>query len=419
MNAPRTQVLIIGPVWPEPRSSAAGLRSCSLIRTFREAGWEIHFASSAKEGEPSQALRDQGIAVHTVAPNDPGFDAWIAELRPDFVIFERFMIEEQFGWRVREHSPGSVRVLETCDLHFLRRARQAAFKSGASIDDIASCRIPLVTEDALREAASIYRSDLALVISEFELELLTAPNGPFRIPSDLIREFSFCYDPPPPARPDDAREGFAMIGNFRHEPNADAVLWLKNEIWPLIHRRLPRAQVRVYGAYPPREMMALTDERTGFLVCGPAKDQYDALAAARVNLAPLRFGAGLKGKISDGWWAGTPCVTTPIGAEGMTLGPDRRFGELVASEAQGIADAACRLYEDADMRDKARQTGYEILSSRFGHETNARRLLTQLEELRVGIQGRRERNFVGRMLGHHLHQSTKHLARMIELKNRI
>jgi glycosyltransferase involved in cell wall biosynthesis len=409
------KALLIGFVWPEPQSSAAGLRSLSLIRAFHEAGWEVHFATSNRKERADEGLKALGVRTWEISPNDPAFDAWIAELKPDFVVFERFMIEEQFGWRVRKHSPDSVRVLDTVDLHFLRRARQQALKENPRVEVTSLPDSVCVTDDALREVASIYRSDLSLLISEHELQLLSDPNGAFRVPSSLLREFSFCYDSPAPLPlSSEPGEHFVVIGNFRHEPNADGVRWLRKDIWPEIRARLPEAQVHVYGAYPSREMMELSDERNGFLVRGPAVDQYETLRRYRINLAPLRFGAGLKGKISDGWWCGKPCVTTSVGAEGMKSGA--LFGGRIADGPEAFAQAAFELYVNEPERTTAARVGRETVALRFDHARNARRLVHDLEAVRAGIQEQRASNFVGKMLTHHLHQSTKYFSRWIELK---
>lgn len=426
----RLKVLMIGYIWPEPQSSAAGLRSMSLIRAFREHGFEVIFASPAKDGPPAENLRALGIGTQAIQPNDSSFDTWIAGLQPEFVVFERFMMEEQFGWRVNVHSPGSVRVLDTVDLHFLRRARQAALAQENSraeallLADLA--RVPDLAdgEDALREVASIYRCDMTLLISRIEIELLCGTQGPLRIPRALVAEFSFCYDPAPASAAElksQPRRDFVVIGNFRHEPNADGVRWLRQEIWPLIRRRLPQVRVHVYGAYAPREMMALNDPSAGFLMRGSASDQYETLGRHLVNLAPLRFGAGLKGKIADGWWCGTPCVTTSIGAEGMRLETppqEPRFGGKIADIPEKFAEAACLLYESQEDHDQACQVGRETLCTTFKHARNASRLIQELMDLRAKLSAHRTANFTGRMLSHHHHRSTQYFSRWIELKAR-
>jgi glycosyltransferase involved in cell wall biosynthesis len=404
MSTRAHKALILGHVWPEPRSSAAGARSLSLIRAFRERGFGVDFASEARDsGGYREALHGLGAATHEVAANDPAFDSWIAALRPEVVVFERFLIEERFGWRVAEQCPESMRILDTVDLHSLRRARREELPMEAQ-------------EDTLRELGAIYRCDLSLLISAYEHELLRS--APYFVSERLLHEWGFCYDPPPSPRPDTRRSGFAVIGNFRHEPNADGVRWLKAELWPRIRAGLPDAQVQVWGAYPPREIMELEDPGQGFYVRGPAPDQFEALAAARVNLAPLRFGAGLKGKIADGWWSGTPCVTTPVGAEGMCLA-DGAFGGAVADAPQAFAEAAVRLHESAPAREQARATGYRILSERFDHARNARALLDRIEAVRADLPSQRAHNVTGRMLAHHERQCTKYFSRWIELKNRL
>jgi glycosyltransferase involved in cell wall biosynthesis len=405
----RPKILIIGYIWPEPHSSAAGLRSISLIRIFREAGWEVHFASPAKrEAWHATPIEELGVLPHAIAPNDPGFDTWITELKPEVVLFDRFMMEEQFSWRIAEHSPGSLLVLDTVDLHFLRYERQNALRSKQSDP-----------EDAYREIASIYRCDLSLLISGHELELLMDPRGIYRLPEQILAEFSFCYDQPEQSleqASDEGRADFMFIGGFRHEPNADAVRFLHEKIWPLIRTKLPRARVDIYGAYPTRELMALQNSADGFELKGPVVDQFQALRAHLVNLAPIRFGAGLKGKISDGWWSGTPCVSTSIGAEGMSI--NGHFGGLIADGPEAFAEAACRLYKDAALRERARLDGYVILAAKFDHGRNGARLLGQLAALRADLPAHRASCFTGRMLSHHAHRSTKYFSRWIEAKNR-
>src|SRR4051794_31698370 len=99
------KILIIGYVWPETNASAAGLRDWELMEQFRAAGWSVHYASPAKPNSFSEKLASLGVPTFSCEANDPRFDDFIRELRPDFVLFDRFVIEEQFGWRVEENSP--------------------------------------------------------------------------------------------------------------------------------------------------------------------------------------------------------------------------------------------------------------------------------------------------------------------------
>ena len=122
-------ILIIGFVWPEPKSSGAGTRMMQLIDLFLKQGSKITFASAASDSEFMFDVTQLGIEKVAIAINDPGFDDFVKKLNPSIVLFDRFMVEEQFGWRVAENCPDALRVLDTIDLHSLRLARQKASKS--------------------------------------------------------------------------------------------------------------------------------------------------------------------------------------------------------------------------------------------------------------------------------------------------
>jgi glycosyltransferase involved in cell wall biosynthesis len=267
-------------------------------------------------------------------------------------------------------------------------------------------------EDLLRELSSIYRSDLTLVISSFELQLLTQQLG---VPAELLllQRLSYVARREEDLPPHSQRQHFVSIGNFRHPPNADAVQWLAREIWPEIRKRMPEAQIHLFGAYPSREMMALTDENAGFFVKGQAPDQYETLMRYRVLLAPLRFGAGIKGKISDAWSVGTPVVTTPLGVEGMGGSCE------IALSASTFADTACELYSRENHWKEAQIGGLLAIRRLYHSDSNARILIGTLQDFRATLEERRSRNLTGAMLRHNLHRSTKYFSRWIELKQQL
>jgi hypothetical protein len=155
------RLLIIGHQYPEPGSSAAGTRMMQLIRLFKNSGYDICFASEAHQGEYASDLGELGIACSTIKLNDTSFDEWIKELNPQMVLFDRFIMEEQFGWRVEKVCPKSIRILDTEDLHFLRKARGVAIKQNRRLNEA-----DLKSDQAKREVASILRSDLSLMIGE-------------------------------------------------------------------------------------------------------------------------------------------------------------------------------------------------------------------------------------------------------------
>ena len=408
MSGTSRKLLVIGYVWPEPCSSAAGCHMMSLMRLFRESGWTIHFASPAARGAHECDLVSEEISCHEIALNCSSFDSFISELNPSVVLFDRFMMEEQFGWRVAQACPEALRVLDMEDFHSLRDARQAAVKKGLSYREA-----DLVTEKAQREVASIFRCDLTLVVSEFEQDLLMTR---YQVPGELLIGCPFLLEPYQKQIPDfDEREHFLSIGNFRHAPNWDAVLWLKQKIWPLIRQGLPDAELHVYGAYPPPKASELHKPSEGFLVKGWASDAREVMSRSRLCLAPLRFGAGLKGKLTEAMLCGTPSITTPVGAEGIQ-GPLPWPG-AVAEDAESFAKNAIALYGDEKEWRLRQEWGRDILEQRFSKEEIGGRVLRQIESCLKDKETHRRKNFIGQMLQHQSMRATQYMSQWIEAKN--
>jgi len=414
-------ILIIGYVWPEPRSSAAGSHMMQLIAQFQAQQWQITFASPAQRGEQAADLSALGIAEHSIKLNCSSFDHWVKELAPDIVLFDRFMMEEQFGWRVSEQCPLALRILETSDLHCLRDIRQQLLKqhlvekqSGDTLPTHSAEELyrAMATQDLTqRELASIYRCDLSLLLSDVEIALLQQQ---FSVPAALLCHCPFMLELPATTQwPTFAdRNNFISIGNFLHAPNWDSVLWLQQQIWPLIRKQLPDAELHIYGAYTPPKALALHKPEQGFHVLGWAEDALAVMSQARICLAPLRFGAGIKGKIADALLCGTPVVTTSIGAEGMGL------SAYVYNSAEEIAAAAIALYRQPEHWQQAQQQGLAILSTHFDQQRVGAKLISQIQHCREQLQAHRIANFTGLMLQHHNHKSTEYMARWIEAKNK-
>ena len=136
-----------------------------------------------------------------------------------------------------------------------------------------------------------------------------------------------------------------------------------------------------------------------------------------MNLAPLRFGAGIKGKISDAWSVGTPVVTTPVGAEGMCEGYDWP-GEITQT-AEAFAEKACALYSGEQSWTGYQSAGLSLIQRLYNPTSNSRALLTVLSELHASLADRRRSNLVGRLLSHNLHRSTKYFSKWIEVKQAV
>ncbi len=425
-------LLIIGYVWPEPNSSAAGTRMMQLIQLFKTQGWSITFASPSNLGEHRADLSALGINEQLIELNSESFDLFIQQLQPGLVIFDRFMMEEQFGWRVEKQAPQAIRILNTEDLHSLRSVRHQMVKDylNSQPETIDLQQIPLHDQQTLfenmaasdlakREIASIYRCDLTLMISEFEMALLQQQ---FQVPSRQLIYLPFLYEglPTSPAKTFTERQNFIAIGNFRHEPNWDAVLWLKQEIWPEIRQQLPQAELHIYGAYPPKKATQLHNPKQGFKVMGWAENAFDVLSQARVCLAPLRFGAGIKGKLAEAMLCGTPNITTSIGSESMQMANSEAWGGLITNQSHDFAKQAVSLYQEPELWQKAQQQGYDIVRHRYLQSPSSTQpLLDKIDELTTDLVKHRTANFMGAMLNHHHHKSTQYMAQWIEAKNRL
>jgi hypothetical protein len=410
-----TSLLVIGCVWPEPTSTAAGTHMMSLLDMFQNNDWKITFASPAGRTEQMADLEGRGIDCIDIELNSSSFDAFVEQLQPQVVLFDRFMMEEQFGWRVENSCPDALRVLDTEDLFCLRHARREALKQHGQINPPLNASM-LFTELAKREIAAIWRCDLSLVISEVEMHLLT---GLFGVEPELLHYYPLCLAAETLTRPTAEfvkREGFISIGNFRHPPNWDAVRWLKESIWPNIRGLLPGAQCRIYGAYTPPKARALHQPGQGFHVLGRASDAREVMQRARVNLAPLRFGAGLKGKLLEAMSCGTPSATTSIGAEGMA--GELPFAGIVSDQPDEIARLAVALYKDESLWQTARDNGYAIVRQRFDQRDHNQRVFDHIQGLREHLEEHRLHNFTGAMLRHHLHKSTQYMSQWIEAKSR-
>ncbi|NPA71703.1 MAG: glycosyltransferase family 4 protein [Gammaproteobacteria bacterium] len=426
-------LLIIGYVWPEPNSSAAGTRMMQLIELLQSQNWNITFSSPSTQGEHRTDLSALEIEEHPIELNNESFDTFIQRLAPEMVIFDRFMMEEQFGWRVEKHAPNALRVLNTEDLHSLRAVRQQCVKEALketqqSIDidalDLHNkdelFRQMAQTDLAKREISAIFRCDLSLMISEFEHAFLVSH---FQVPSRQLCYLPFLYPESALSKPTnndyDFRQHFVVIGNFRHEPNWDAVLWLKQSIWPKIRAELPNAELHIYGAYPPKKATQLHNEKQGFKVLGWTEDAFEVLSQARVCLAPLRFGAGIKGKLAESMLCGTPSVTTSIGSESMLNSANDNWSGRVANTPEDFAAAAITLYQDKTLWQAAQKTGTALVKSRYlKPQPQQAHFITQYETLISTLTQHRQQNFMGAILNHHHHKSTQYMAQWIEAKNR-
>ncbi|KAI9905436.1 hypothetical protein PsorP6_014407 [Peronosclerospora sorghi] len=415
------KVILAGSVWPERTSSAAGVRSTDIIKVLQEKGFHVLCVSPSRLNDHAALLENEyGVSCIQADANTDAFQKVLLETMPQLVIFDRFIAEEMYGWQIKKYAPDALRVLDLQDVHFLRRAREFAVKKlGTKVEDTLDgtlLDIAPVEKFAIRELASIHRSDMTLFVSEVERELLVSR---FQIPDVVLHRCDFFYPQIETSklRSFGNRKDIAFIGSFKHAPNVDAVEWTKSNILPIFRSIGGDAEVHIYGSYGESKRLAkLEDPRNGLYMKGFAPNVHDTLSKYRLSIAPLRFGAGLKGKIVDSWFVGTPCISTSIGAEGMSSEAPE-WGGVITNCPRAFASEMLELYHDEPRWSATKDAGIALCSARYDRSRNADRLMEGLERALREKQTWREKNWIGRILWSEKFRATEYMSRYICAKN--
>lgn len=376
------------------------------------------------------------------------------------IVFDRFYIEEAFShafWETAKQN-NTAMILDMQDMHSLRHGRQDLVRRLDASHRNEPCgqydpltMIPQVmdylptvdgvgkdNDRLLRELASIHRCDLTLVCSPFEMDLLQNEYG---IPQDKLCQASFFVDPSSiietnlsginsdRAGDENGEETkFIFCGGFLHDPNVDAVNVLLKHIWPRLQNMIPdgasekRISLHIHGAYCPEHILKANNPKNGVFVHGYTprlQDIFDNQTGRNILLAPLRFGAGIKGKILDAWTNGMPVVTTPIGSEGIVEQKDRdKFGGAVCSTVDDFCENAVALMRNSDgCYSKAQKNCFRLLRQEFHAESNWNMIKQTLQTLdSPTLADRRRRDPVQAMLWHQSLRSTKYFSKWIEEK---
>lgn len=352
----RPQVLVIDALTPAADRDSGSLRLVNLMRLLREEGAHVVFLPSNRThaGAGTEALQQLGVECwHSPFAERP--PRWLRTHGPRFdtVLVCRHYVAREFIPLLRAHAPRARILFDTVDLHYLRERRGAALSG-----DAAARRAAEATR--ARELDIVARADTTLVVSAVERELLAgdAPDARVEVVSNLHRVAG-------PGLPFAGRRGLVFVGGFRHPPNVDAVQWFVREVFPRVRARLPDVAFHCIGGDVPAEVAGLGD-CPGVHVHGHVPDIAPFMDGCRVALAPLRYGAGVKGKVNLSMAHGQPVVATPSAVEGMFL----RSGEdvLVAGDAAGFADAVVRLHSDEALWNRLAGNGLESVARHFSFD---------------------------------------------------
>lgn len=366
------RVLVIDDAVPAHDRDSGSVRLIAILRILRALGCKLTFAARGVEfGSPAvQALRGLGVEV-LCQP-----DAWSVQqvlaargAEFDLVWACRYRGALDCVTAVRRCAPQALFVLDTVDVHYLREAREARISG-----DPAVRRQSAMTREL--ELAMVRDVEVTLVVSESERQalLVEVPDADVRVVSNVLPAVS-------------AMSGFAerrdmvFVGAFSHRPNVDAIRWYAQEVWPLVRRRMPDARTYVIGSDMPPAVRGLAGD--GMEMVGHVPDLEPYLQRCRLSVAPLRYGAGVKGKISMSQAAGLPVVATSIAVEGMNLASGRDV--LIADAAGEFADAIVRLHEDEALWSRVASGGRENVARYFSADV-ARPVLQGLIKAALGQQ---------------------------------
>ena len=323
------------------------------MRLLVQEGAHVVFlpADRAHGGRHTAALQALGVEAW-YAPHARGVPAWLREHghRFDVVMVSRHYVMRELLPLLRTHSPHARLVFDSVDLHFLREARTARLAGDAALSRNAA-------RTREQEIDVVSRSDVTVVVSAQEAELLAG-----EVPGARVEVLSNVHEVAGAGLPYGQRRDLVFVGGFGHPPNADAVKWFCEDVFPLVRQQLPDVRFHCIGVYPPPAIQALAN-RDGVLVHGHVPDLVPYMDGCRIAVAPLRVGAGVKGKINLSMAHGQPVVATSVAAEGMHL----RDGVdvLVADDAEGFAAAIVRLYGDATLWMELSINGHANIARHF------------------------------------------------------
>ena len=279
------------------------------------------------------------------------------------VIASRHYVAEAVAPLVRAHAPQARLVFDTVDLHYLRERREAELAG----HDPARLRAAERTRAA--ELALVRGCDATLVVSPVEQALLAG-----EVPGARVEVVSNVHRVAGPGRPFAERADLLFVGGYRHPPNVDAALWMVEEVLPRVLARLPDVRLHLVGSAAPPEVVAL-GQRAGVVFHGFVEDIAPLMDGIRLGVAPLRYGAGVKGKVNLALAHGQPMVATRCAVEGMHLVDGHDV--LVADDAAGFADAIVRAYTDAALWRRLAANGLDNIERHFSFDA-ARRALRPL-----------------------------------------
>lgn len=351
------RALVLDHCTPTPDQDAGSITAVNLMRLVQALGYKVSFAPEDNflyHGQYTADLQRLGVEC-LYTPHVNSVEEHLAQCGAhyDLVVVFRALAAQRNLALIRKYCPNAKIIFHTSDLHYLREQRHAEMNASEELRAAAE-------KTRARELGLIREVDATIVHSTVEKELLDRELAQEGEPSRVF-VFSWAIETPGTQAPFAEREGMVFVGGFQHQPNVDAVCYFAAEILPLIRKKLPNAVFKVVGSRAPAEVLALAGP--GIEIKGYVEDLAEVFDRTRLSVVPLRYGAGIKGKIGSSLSYGLPCVSTSIGAEGMDLGPGD--GVVVADTPEQFAQAVIEMHENAAAWERASAGGLEFARSRY------------------------------------------------------
>lgn len=349
------RVLIVDATTPTPDQDSGSLRMVNLMRILGDLGCRTTFLPDNRLWVERYTPALQAIGVEALyAPWAADPVKFFRERGAEFdaIVLSRHYVAASYLGLARLYAPRAKLIFDTVDLHYLREQRAYELEKKPELGRHAAAT-------KAQELTLIRESDTTLVVSDVEQKLLAtdAPGARVEILSN-VHEVYGCREPFA------ERRDLVFVGGFQHPPNTDAVTWFVREVFPLVRAKLPDCKFHVIGSKVPGSITALADEHV--IVHGYVEDIAPYMDGCRVSVAPLRYGAGVKGKVNMAMSYGLPVVATLVGVEGMHV--EGGTDVIVADDATAFAEAVVRLYEDAALWNALSQRGIENVRRHFSFD---------------------------------------------------
>jgi GT2 family glycosyltransferase/glycosyltransferase involved in cell wall biosynthesis len=356
------RVLVLEHCTPTPDQDAGSVSVFNMLLLLREMGFQVTFIAEDNflyMPDYTVMLQRAGIEV-LYGPYVASVKQHVQEQgsRYDLVYLFRPVVVERHIETIRTFCPQAKVLFYTHDIHHIRMEREAALLPGAGRESAAAAMKE-------REFKAIRSVDATIVVSTAEMEILQP-----QLPDQALQILPLLLNVPGSQRGYAERQGLIFVGGYQHTPNVDAVLYFVGEVMPLVRKALPGVVFHVVGSKPPPEILALA--APDVVVHGFVEDIGPLLDKMRVSVAPLRYGAGVKGKVGTALAAGLPTVGTPIAAEGMGVVHGKHL--LIGATSEELANCIVRLYGDRPLWERISAAGLEFADEAWGPAASYRTL---------------------------------------------